>query len=220
LEEKQKRDAEEAAPGKDSPEHLFLGDFYSEESRDIVFQIQLPSIKKEDQEFKIANVTLRYYNILTESYDMVESSCYIKRSPDTPVDQKRDYALDLQINRLIAAGAMEEAQKIKDLPKARAVVNDAIVRIKGSISVEDKFTKGLIDDLNEILGDMKDTSTFQRVAVAKMAWKGDAHSKQRQVGDAGGSYQTSAKTNMQSKAKNFSMEKKKLNLSTPKNQTK
>jgi len=50
------------------------------------------------------------------------------------------------------------------------------------------------------LADMKDTRSYQAVAAKKMAWKGDAHTKQRAVGRAGGSYQTSAKQKMQEKA--------------------
>jgi len=183
--------------------------FYSEESRDIVFYVQLPAAVEPTPDFKIAMVTLNYYNVITEKYDKVSAPCYVRRSPEIPVYQTRDFQLDLQINRLTAAAAMEEAQVIKDMNQAKKVVQSAIAKLKGSISSEDPFTKSLIDDLEEILGDMKDKSTFERVAVAKMAWKGNAHKNQRACGSAGVGYQNKAKLGMQMKAKEDYSEKKK-----------
>jgi len=207
LEEQKKLEIEEAAPGKDSPEHLFMGDFYSEESRDVVFYLQLPPHPEPTPEFKVAQINLHYFNVITERYDKVSAGLFVKRSPEIPVIQRRDFSLDLQINRLMAAAAMEEAQT-KDCNEAKSIVTKAIVRLKASISADDQFTQSLIADLQEILGDMKDNNSFQKVAVAKMAWKGDAHKKQRAVGNAGVSYQTSAKKNMQEKAKAYSKSKK------------
>jgi len=208
TEEQKRLELEETAPGKDTPETLSLGDFYSEETRDVVFYVQLPPHLEPTPEFNIANVSLHYYNVISERYDKVSTICTVKRSPEIPVIQTRDFALDLQINRLTAAAAMEEAQTKTDVNQAKQVVNSAITRLKNSISAGDPFTQSLIADLQEILGDMKDKSSFQRVAVAKMAWKGDAHMKQRAVGSAGITYQTSAKYSMQEKAKVYSKEKK------------
>jgi len=146
-------------------------------------------------------ITLNYYNVITETYDKVSVPCSVKRSPEIPVFQTRDFQLDLQINRLTAAAAMEEAQVLKDMNQAKKIVQTAIARLKGSISASDPFTQSLLDDLEEILGDMKDNSSFQRVAVAKMAWKGNAHLNQRCAGRAGVGYQNKAKMSMQMKAK-------------------
>jgi len=208
IEEQKKLELEEAAPGKDATEHLFLGDFYSEETRDIVFYVQLPKTEQPIPEFKLANISLHYYNVITEKYDKVSTVCVVKRSPEIPIIQTRDYSLDLQINRLTAAAAMEEAQTKTDLNEAKKLVQTAIARLKLSISAADPFTQSLIADLQEILGDMKDKTSFQKVAVAKMAWKGDAHMKQRAAGNAGISYQNNAKQKMQMKAKEYSKSKK------------
>jgi hypothetical protein len=151
---------------------------------------------------------MHYYNVITQKYDKVSTPCFVRRSPEIPVIQTRDFSLDLQINRLTAAAAMEEAQTKKDLNQAKQLVQAAIARLKTSISAADPFTQSLIADLQEILGDMKDKTTFQKVAVAKMAWKGDAHMKQRATGNAGISYQNKAKQKMQIKAKEYSMKKK------------
>jgi len=207
IERQKLYEAEEAAPGKDSPENLFLGDFYSEETRDVVFYVQLPHNPQPDPEFKIATVTLNYYNVITEKHDRVSVSCFVRRSPEIPTQQTRDLALDLQINRLTAAAAMEEAQT-KDINQAKQVVTSAITRLKAAISSSDPFTQTLIGDLEEILGDMKDKNSFEKVAVAKMAWKGNAHKNQRACGDAGVTYQNKSKVSMQMKAKEYSKEAK------------
>jgi len=207
LERQKQFELEEAAPGKDTPENLFLGDFYSEEARDVVFYVQLPHISQPEPEFKIATVTLNYYNVVTEKHDKVSVPCIVRRSPEIPVHQTRDFALDMQINRLTAAAAMEEAQT-KDMAQAKQVVSTAIARLKAAISASDPFTQTLIADLEEILGDMKDSSSFQKVAVAKMAWKGNAHKNQRGCGTAGVGYQNKAKASMQMKAQAYSEEKK------------
>jgi len=209
IEEQKIFEIAEAQPGKETPEYIYLGDFYSEETRDIVFYLQLPHHPEPTAEFKIANLSLNYYNVISEKYEKVTAECFVKRSPEIPVIQTRDFALDLQINRLTAAAAMEEAQgQNKDITKARQILLTAISRLKTSISVEDPFTQSLIADLNEILGDMKDKASFEKVAVAKMVWIADAHQKQRAVGKAGISYQNSAKKKMQDKAKEYSKSKK------------
>jgi len=147
---------------------------------------------------------MNYYNVITEKYDKVSVPCTVRRSPEIPISQTRDLQLDLQINRLTAAAAMEEAQTQKDMNQARKVVTTAISRIKTSLTVEDPYTQTLVEDLEEILGDMKDASSFQRVAVAKMNWKGNAHMNQRAAGTAGVSYQNAAKKSMQMKSHEYS----------------
>jgi len=153
-------------------------------------------------------VTLEYFNVITNKFELVTNTCYVKRSRDTDKNQKRDSELDKQINRLTAAAAMEAAQQIgrDDLVKARQIISDAISQIKRSISGSDPFSVELVEDLADILSDMKDSSSYEKKAAKKMVWKGEAHKKQRAVGAAGASYQTKSKTEMQSKAVSYEKE--------------
>jgi len=205
----EKNNEEDDLPGKKDPEHISLGNIYSEESRDIVCQMQLPKISEDHEKFHVATVELKYFNVITNQYEVVSSPCYIRRSHAAKKSQTRDVNLDKQINRLLAARAMEEAHEIgkSDLPKGRKVISDAILLIKESISAGDALSQELVSDLEEILADMKDSVSYEKKAAKKMAWKGDAHQKQRAVGKAGGSYQTSAKQKMQDKSAMYTEKK-------------
>jgi len=166
----------------------------------LVFYLQLPGLSVPEPDFKIAKVILNYYNVMNCRYEKIVTVCEVKRSPEIPKEQMRDYQMDLQINRLTTATAMEQAQSKTDLNQAREIISNAIEQLKGSVSASDLFTVSLIADLQEILNDMKDRETFQRVAVAKMAWKGDAHEQQRTIGSAGIQYINSQKKEMQMEA--------------------
>jgi len=198
------RVAQEDTPGKKDPENICLGNFYSEETRDVVCQMQLPAVASDSEKFHVATIVLTYQNVMTNTYEKVTTNCFIGRSHNAPV-QSRDFDLDKQINRLIAAHAMEEARQIgpENLQQARKIISDAISHIKSSLSVGDSLCADLLNDLEDILRDMKDSSSYEKKAKKKMAWKGDAHGKQRAVGGAGGGYQTSAKSCMQIKAAGY-----------------
>jgi len=210
---------DDEAPGKSEPETIALGDFYSEETRDVICCMQLPAVTDENPEFPIATVTLEYCNVASNETEKVTCVCSVKRSLKAEKNQKRDFELDKQINRLTAAAAMEDAQQVglSDLNKARQIIKDAISSIEKSISAGDAFSASLIADLEDILSDMKNRTSYQQVAAKKMVWKGDAHTKQRAIGSAGESYQTKPKAKMQTKAKNYADEKSKSKSKERKN---
>jgi len=144
---------------------------------------------------------------MTYRYEKVSTQCSVIRSPEIPREQVRDYDLDLQINRLMTAATLEEARKNSDMNAARQSLINTLAMLKSSITASDPYVGNLIQDLEEVLGDMRDQQTFQRVAVAKMAWMGDAHEQQRSVGQAGNSYITETKKKMQYQAEDEQMQR-------------
>jgi len=111
----------------------------------------------------------------------------------------RDFFLDRQRNRLQAAETIETAKKIADsgdLEKARTMVKTTMATIDQSISAKDELCKQFNVDLKEALDGMVDRQEYQEKGMKKMAWKAQAHEKERAVGKGG--YDTSAKMKMKS----------------------
>ena len=55
-----------------------MGDLQSEEERDIVLEIKLPSVTSPQQD-TVLQTTLSYFNVITSEFDMVQSELVLSR---------------------------------------------------------------------------------------------------------------------------------------------
>ena len=174
-----------------------LGDIYSEETRNIVCNVNVPTITSEVDSFSIIEFSVSYFNTLTRNLEKITTIATIKRPSETPKNQVIDQSLDRQKNRLITADVIENARKIADvgdLKLAREHLQNAIGQIKNSPSGSDELCKVLIADLEESHKDMENKAEYHSKGVKKMMWKAQAHEKERCVGKGG--YDTKAKSGM------------------------
>ena len=55
-----------------------MGDLQSEEERDIVLEIKLPSVTSPQQD-TVLKTTLSYFNVITSEFDIVQSDLILSR---------------------------------------------------------------------------------------------------------------------------------------------
>jgi len=177
-----------------------LGDLYSEENRNIMVHVHIPAVKEGVETFPLVKFQLKYFNVINSAFENAEAIATIARPEATPENQKMDYFLDVQRNRLNVADAIQKSKKVGDsgdLEKARDILHKAIEQIKLSISSTDELSKTMIADLNDTLNDMQDKHDYYAKAQKKMVWKEQAHKQERAVGKGG--YETKAKVMMKEK---------------------
>jgi Mg-chelatase subunit ChlD len=100
-----------------------IGDLYSEEQRDIVLEVIVPTVK-EPQEQKIVKFTLAYFDIINTSPVEIEAFSVIERTEREPENLQPNMQLDKQRNRVESTDAMAKGREFADkgdLKNARAV---------------------------------------------------------------------------------------------------
>merc|ERR1719499_2676111 len=141
----------------------------SEESRGFVFELKVPQIEAEKKEDPLVQLSVTYDNVVRGGTDTLTNICTITRIDGKQIGE-RNLELDLQYNRVLAADAMEEANKLAasgKLEDARKVLTSAQEHIKKSRTNEDEFCVGLVKDMQKIQGNMVDHSSY-RSRGAKM----------------------------------------------------
>jgi len=183
---------------------LSMGDIQSEEQRDIIILTDLPALAEETPNQYFATVSLNYFNVLTSTLETKTIKAAIARPSVEPSGQQRNYELDKQNNRLIAAEAMKQATEYgnaKNLAKAREIIASAVSQIKESVTGEDPFCKSLIADLQLCAAGLKDEVSYAKEGSPMLQNSVQAHYYQRSTNvqmKSQAGYQTSARNYMQS----------------------
>merc|ERR1711972_472398 len=148
---------------------ILVKDLQSEENRDFVFELKVPQIEAEKKEDPLVQLSVTYDNVVRGGTDTLTNICNITRIEGKQIGE-RNVELDLQYNRVLAADAMEEANKLASngkLDDARKVLTTAQEHIKKSRTKQDEFCVGLVKDMQKIQGNMVDHSSY-RSRGAKM----------------------------------------------------
>jgi len=130
---------------------ISVKDLQSEESRDFVFELKVPQIEAEKKEDPLVQLSVTYDNVVRGGTDTLTNICNITRIEGKQIGE-RNLELDLQYNRVLAADAMEEANKLASngkLDDARKVLTTAQEHIKKSKTKQDEFCVGLVEDMQK-----------------------------------------------------------------------
>merc|ERR1712223_2350562 len=122
---------------------ISVKDVQSEESRDFIFELKVPQIEAEKKEDPLIQLSVNYDNVVRGSTETLTNICTVNRIDGKQIGE-RNLELDLQYNRVLAANAMEEADKLAEtgkLDEARKVLTKAQAQIKTSKSKENKFSQ-------------------------------------------------------------------------------
>ncbi|ELR19543.1 von Willebrand factor type A domain containing protein [Acanthamoeba castellanii str. Neff] len=188
-----------------------LGDIQSEERRDILVDVSIAGattdVEADTPEWPVLKTTVTYTNVITgRSGARAEHSATIIRRPAADHhhhDEARDVAVDRQLNRWLAAEAMEAANEVArggDMERARAIIKRASDRIRESVSRADEFCQSLVSDLARCEGGLVSHGSWAAGGSKMLTNQMQAHQVQRStnVGSASqASYQSSARCQMQ-----------------------
>merc|ERR1740123_2860921 len=90
---------------------ISVKDLQSEESRDFIFELKLPQIEGEKKEDPLVQLSVHYMNVIKGTTETLTNICTITRISGKQIGE-RNLALDRQLNRVLAADAMEQADKL------------------------------------------------------------------------------------------------------------
>lgn len=141
---------------------MLLNDLQSEEKRDILLVLDLPKIQ-ETYKFPILDITLTYKNLITGKHKKMKTAQYIPR-PSKVDKLQPSYKVNVQRNRWCAVTAMQDADRLASLGKfkdAQDRIDEAIQTIQKSISANDPFCKGLVNDLLKSKQGIKDKNAYE-----------------------------------------------------------
>jgi len=164
--------------------NIIISDIQSEERRDLIWDLQLPKLKEMDDNFNVVEIHCNYTNSSTEKKETLEIQSKIKRGDDSSEQGERNYDLDLQNNRVIAAKAMEDADSLakqNDLKQARDRLDNAVKIIEKSRSKDNKYSQQLIADIKRCQGGLQDSNAYQSHGGKMLNMNSKAHKVQRAV---------------------------------------
>jgi len=108
-------------------------DIQSEENRDVLFELSVPSVNEVKLDWPLAQIVCSYNNsVLDSKQEQVSLIASVARVDSKEIGE-RNYDLDLQNNRLIAADAMAEADKLAaagNMNEARTCLDKAHTKLK------------------------------------------------------------------------------------------
>lgn len=202
---------------KENGKDVIIGDLYSEEQRDILFQVELAAKQAPIPEGEVVvRLSLEYFDVCDSRTQTTEPiQVVVKRLSEkeaSALGRKPNIALDKQRNRLISAEALDEGRRLADdgnFSRAKEILTGAIGQINLSPSHDDPFCQGLVIDLQNCMAGLSDSSAYNSIGSKMINNYYQTNSRQRSTNSSSAaqeSYTTSLKSSMKSK---FSFIKKK-----------
>lgn len=161
---------------------LALGDLYSEDSKDVLFELKLPALSAEAPAAAVLRATLRYFNVAAARIEEVSALLEVARPAQTPANQPVNLKLDEQRNRMRVAEAMEAASKLADkgrLGEGRELLAQCQLAVAGSSSAPTPLSAGLCDELSQLAVEYEDTCRYRSVGAKMSKMSAMSHQMQR-----------------------------------------
>jgi len=158
---------------------LTIGDIQSEEEKDILFNLKVPSVQ-EAGELPIIDLKVSYFDVIGSH--QVDKSVIFSLNRNDNISPTINLAVDRQKNRLIVTDAIAEAKKLGDsgdITSGRQIVNDAMQKLKASATAQDEYIQSLIKDLEDCLASLKDNNSYISRGTYQMSTYYSSHSYQR-----------------------------------------
>jgi len=133
-----------------------LGDLYSEDEKDVLFEMTLPTLLAPvDAAAPVAEARLRFFDVRSSSMVEVDVGLAVSRpAVAPPVEQQPvNMRLDEQRTRVLAAEAMARAARLADegrLDEGREVLTAEIGRAKASKTAASPLTSALVGDMEAV----------------------------------------------------------------------
>merc|ERR1712217_33338 len=143
---------------------ISVKDMQSEESRDFVFEL-----------------SVQYDNVVKGTHEVLTNICNITRIDGKQIGE-RNVELDEQYNRVMAADAMEKADKLAkngNLDGARNVLSTAETLIQHSASSSKMFSANLVKDMGAIRGNLMSPQLYQMNGSKQLVQQYQCQQQQR-----------------------------------------
>ena len=162
-----------------------LGDLYSEDERDVLFEMKLPVLEAPTPEAeRQVTAQLRVFSVATSRFEEVTVQVKVARPSETPPNQTINLRIDEQRNRMIAAEALENAANLADtgnLFGGRMLLQQALAACKASpaTSAGSELSAGLIAQMEEVEVTYSDTVQYRSMGSKMSRMHATSHYQQK-----------------------------------------
>jgi len=166
-------------PGK--RHSISVKDLQSEESREFIFELKVPAISGAKEADPMVQLAVNYLNVVKGATETLTNIATIHRIEGQQIGE-RNLELDLQYNRVLAAEAMAEAEKLAKRGKlgdARKVLGGAQQHILQSKTKGDAYCVHLVSDLSRLQSNMRDQGLYQSTGSRTLTANMMSHQQQR-----------------------------------------
>jgi hypothetical protein len=175
-----------ASLGEDGTYKVNLGDFYAEESRDVLFEVTCASASKNNDPIPHAWCTIGYVDVLQKRIvnQTSPASAAIARHPGTEVSAANPHVV-IQWFRIHAANAMKRADVLSrsgQLEQARDAIKECrqeILQENDVVIQSDPLIIQLLGDLDESLKGLANRRTYAASGEMRMQTMMLGHTRQR-----------------------------------------
>jgi len=160
-----------------------INDIQSEENRDIIFELTLPSLNEKKEKQPIIQITAQYKNVVKNQNELKSIVSEVDRD-DTKDVGERNYDIDLQVNRVVAADAMNNADKLAQegkLDEARKILDTAAQAINQSKTAKEVYSVNLVKDIANVQSNLQDRKQYDKIGSKVLKMKKEVHKFQRSV---------------------------------------
>mmetsp|Transcript_52566 Transcript_52566/g.122955 ORF Transcript_52566/g.122955 Transcript_52566/m.122955 type:complete len:517 (+) Transcript_52566:64-1614(+) len=178
---------------------IAIGDLYSEERRDIPFQIKLPSSDVgacQPLPLDCLSVGIKFFDVATNRFGDHHQRVTVARTTDES-ESVANKEVEAHRVRIQVTKAMKAAQALGDrgdLTQAKVELAAAEQLCVDSVAAQDPVVQQLRVDLKDIQGDMRDMRSYSGSCTQKLSMRSWSHSMQRCAGES--AYRTSTKSMM------------------------
>ncbi|KAL0480462.1 inter-alpha-trypsin inhibitor heavy chain H3 [Acrasis kona] len=165
-----------------SDNEIRIGDLYSGESKDIIFEVTLSAVTSEQPHLQnIVVVNLSYYNVQNKKLDEVKVTASIQRSSAANTDKKNEQ-VDKQIIRVKQAEALLRSRIAADkgdYEGARNILNSQKAFLEESEYREGDYCQKMAFEMNDLISDMATPQLYAQQGNKKLNCNWSALSNQR-----------------------------------------
>jgi hypothetical protein len=210
--------ARPARPLENGGFEVDLGDLYSEEHRDILFEIEVPATPVCTDLVPVARLTCTCMNVMTASSEVHKSVASVVRPKVSACSPS--LLIDMHRNRIDVVHAIELATAAADegnLAKGRNILDGARKAVCSSRSADSELSISLLRDIDQILSGMVEKEKYRKFGNKMSKARMMSHLQQRSnhscyadyeeedYNDSNDPYLTSCKLAMKSNMRNVGL---------------
>eukprot|EP01130_Rhizamoeba_saxonica_P010764 TRINITY_DN4437_c0_g1_i1.p1 TRINITY_DN4437_c0_g1~~TRINITY_DN4437_c0_g1_i1.p1 ORF type:complete len:470 (-),score=80.00 TRINITY_DN4437_c0_g1_i1:1449-2858(-) len=142
---------------------IMMGSLYKGEEKTVLFKLSLRKMRNAMNMHGLLDIYVEYTNTSTGMVEEMMCDITVVR-PLMPLIQQKSKSLDQHINRYTAATALSEVVTLSNqfhFNEAKDKLYQTIESIKKSESSESPYCKSIVLDLEEIVNNIHDFSTYQ-----------------------------------------------------------
>jgi len=221
---------------KDKKLELVLGDMYSEEKRDVLFEVTIPAVTKttgseaSEASYEPVKVTLSYFNVVnTGLVDHSVNATIVRSFDEKAVAQEENSGavaanaeIDKQRVRIRSVEALAQARELankNDIAQARQILQTTMNSNAAAHATNQVYAQAMNADLQNCLNNMRDQREYNSTGnkLLNMNWAANQYqrhtSKQSAVQQM--AYQTPMQAQFEQQVQVLKTPKKPQNASPP-----